>query len=120
MLLKAILVQNHIPIFDKKSATSLGFTKCISLAQSHCGLNPHEAGVMRTIDSLRDAEQHWFLVVSEQILYIHTRALVTVIDEISKRSFKDNLANHLPSRVIPISTKAANNIEMLLDKCKAV
>ena len=116
MLIKAALVQNRIPIFDKKSATSLGFTKCINLAQAHCGVTEQEAGVMRAIDSLRDAEQHWFIVVSEQLLYIHARALVTVVDEILKRSFEDGLADHLPSRVLPVSTMAANNIETLMDK----
>ncbi|MGZ8982977.1 MAG: hypothetical protein ACXW11_03365 [Methylotenera sp.] len=116
MLVKATLVQRHIPIFDKKSATSFGFTKCVNLAQSHCGVTEQEAGVMRAIDSLRDAEQHWFIVVSEQFLYIHARALVTVIDEILRRSFDDGLIDHLPSRVLPISTIAANNIEILMDR----
>lgn len=116
MLLKAVLVQKHIPIFDKKSATSLGFTKCVNLAQAHCGMTEQEAGIMRTIDSLRDAEQHWFIVVSEQLLYIHTRALVTVMDDILKRWFEDALVDHLPSRVLPVSTLTANNIEILMDR----
>lgn len=64
MLIKAALAQQRIPIFDKKTATSLGFTKCVNLAQSHCGVTEQEAGVMRAIDSLRDAEQHWYVVVS--------------------------------------------------------
>lgn len=116
MLIKAALIQKRIPIFDKKSATSFGFAKCLNLAQSHCDVTKHEAGVMRAINSLRDSEQHWFIVVSEQLLYIHARALVTVIDEILKRSFGDSLADHLPSRVLPVSTMAANNIETLMDK----
>ena len=73
MLIKAALVQYHIPIFDKKTATSIGFTKCVNLAQANCGVSEQEAGVMRAIDSFRDAEQHWFVVVSEQLLYIHAR-----------------------------------------------
>lgn len=116
MLIKAALVQYHIPIFDKKTATSIGFTKCVNLAQANCGVSEQEAGVMRAIDSFRDAEQHWFVVVSEQLLYIHARALVTVIDGILKRLFDDELINHLPNRVLPVSTMAANNIETLMDR----
>lgn len=116
MLLKADLVQKRVSIFDKKSATSLGFTKCVNLAQTHCGLTTQEAGAMRAIDSLRDAEQHWIVVVDEQLLYIHARALVTVIDEILKRAFDDALINHLPSRVLPVSTLPATNIEVLMDR----
>ena len=40
---------------------------------------------MRAIDSLRDAEQHWLIIVDEQILFMHARALATVIDEVLKR-----------------------------------
>lgn len=116
MLLKAALIQKRVPIFDKMSATSLGFSKCVNLAQVHCGVSNEEAGVMRTIDSLRDAEQHWFVVVAEQILYVHARALVTVVDEILKRSFDDALVNHLPSRVLPVSTMPVANIEVLMDR----
>lgn len=49
-------------------------------------------------------------------MYIHTRALVTVIDEILRRSFNDELVEHLPTRVLPVSTIAANNIEILIDR----
>ena len=33
----------------------------MNLAKTHCKLTDGEAGVMRTTDSLRDAEQHWML-----------------------------------------------------------
>jgi hypothetical protein len=103
MLVKAALVQKRVAMFDKKSATSLGFGKCVNLAQTHCGLT-EEAGAMRAIDSLRDAEQHWLIIVAEQLLYMHARALVTVVDAVLKRSFDDALENHLPTRVLPVST----------------
>jgi hypothetical protein len=116
MLVKAAIVQKRVPIFDKKSATSLGFAKCLNLAQIHCGLTAGEAGTMRAIDSLRDAEQHWFVVVAEQFLFLHARALVTVVDEVLKRSFEDALVNHLPPRILPISSLPPANIEVLMDR----
>jgi len=79
MLLKAALVQMRIGIFDK-TGRSHGFEKCLNLARSHCRLNENQAGVMRAVDSLRDAEQHWILVAEEDVLYLHARALVTAVD----------------------------------------
>ena len=73
MLLKAALVQKQIRVFDRQKGTSIGFDKCVNLAsQVHtCRLNQSDAGTLRAIDSLRDAEQHWFVVVEEELLYLH-------------------------------------------------
>jgi hypothetical protein len=103
MLLKAALIQKRIHIFDK-AGRAYGFEKCVNLAKAHCGLTDGEAGIMRAIDSLRDAEQHWIIVTEEDVLYVHTRGLVTAIDEVLKRVFNDDLTSHLPARVLPIST----------------
>ena len=80
MLMKAALMQRKVAVFDRKSGRSLGFEKCVNLARQHCGMSEGASGVMRTINSFRDAEQHWLLVLEEDILYLHIRALVTAID----------------------------------------
>jgi len=69
MLLKAVLVQAKAKVFDKDSGQSLGFEKCLRLCQSSHGLSAEQAGIMRAIDSLRDAAQHWFIFVSEDLLF---------------------------------------------------
>ena len=61
MLLKAVLVQNKAAVFDKTTGKSLGFEKCLRLCMSGHGLTAEEAGVMRAVDSLRDAAQHWYV-----------------------------------------------------------
>jgi hypothetical protein len=104
MLLKAALIQRRISIFDG-AGRSCGFEKCINLARAHCGLADGEAGIMRTIDSLRDAEQHWMLVAEQDVLYLHLRGLVTAFDEVLKRVFDDDLTSHLAVRVLPISAE---------------
>ena len=76
MLLKSVLVQNREKVFDKKSGKSLGFARCLHLCKQHYGLTDTEAGIMRTVDALRDAEQHWFLKIEEDVLYLHVRALI--------------------------------------------
>lgn len=116
MLIKAALVQRNVAVFDRKSGRSLGFEKCVNLARQHCPIPEGAAGVMRAIASLRDAEQHWLLVVEEDILYLHIRALVTAIDDILKEVFEDALSAHLPDRVLPVSTTPPRNIDFLIDR----
>ena len=115
MLLKAALVQTRVGIFDK-TGRSYRFEKCLNLAKMHCGLTHGEAGVMRAVDSLRDAEQHWIIFTEEDVLYLHARGLVTAVDEVLKRVFDDDLTSHLPVRVLPISTEPPGDIDFLVDR----
>jgi hypothetical protein len=82
----------------------------------HCGLTDGQAGVMRAIDSLRDAEQHWILVTEEDVLYLHARGLVTAVDEVLKGVFSDDLTSHLPVRVLPVSAETPSDIDFLVDR----
>src|SRR5438876_7964276 len=68
MSVKAALVQQRVNIFDASGRT-FSFEKCANLAKQHCGITEGEAGLMRAIDSLRNAEQHWFLWIDEDVLY---------------------------------------------------
>lgn len=117
MLLKAALVQKQIGVFDRQKGTSIGFDKCVNLASQvqTCRLSQSDAGTLRAIDSLRDAEQHWFVVVEEELLYLHVRALVTIFDEVLYRVFEDRLADHLPPRVFPVSTLPPRDFNFLVD-----
>lgn len=116
MLLKAMLVQKRISVFDKEISKSIGFDRCLGLAQAQCGITSAEAGVMRAVDAMRNSEQHWILVVDENLLYMHVRALVTVIDDVLERLFEARLAEHLPVRVLPVSTTPMADISLLIDR----
>lgn len=116
MLLKAVLVQNRAPVFDKGTGKSIGFEKCLRLCLSGYGLKPEEAGVMRAVDAMRDASQHWFVFVSEDLLYMQTRALISAFDDYLKRALEDDLHTHIPPRVLPVSTKPPGDFEFLIDR----
>jgi hypothetical protein len=116
MLLKGALAQTKISVFDKRSRTSLGFKKCINLATEHCNITTDEAGIFRAIDAIRDAEQHWIVTVSEEILYIHTRAFVTAFDSVLKRSLDGDLATFLPTRVLPVGSRLPSDFDTLIDR----
>lgn len=116
MLLKAILVQKGVRIFDAAKRTSFGFEKCVNLTTMHCKLTPSESGLLRALDAMRDAEQHWMIVVPEDALFLHARALVTTIDDILKRSLADTLADNLPLRVLPVCTHLPETFDILVDR----
>jgi len=117
MLLKAALVQGGAKVFDKKSGRSIGFEAAInqSCQLVTLKLTQDEAGTLRAIDALRDDEQHWFNDVTEGLLYLHARAAVTLFDEVLFRAFEQRLADHLPNRVLPVSTEAPQDILALVD-----
>lgn len=117
MLLKAALVQNGVRVFDEKTGRSEGFEKCVNRATNHAKIKLPEAdaGTLRAIDAMRDDEQHWFNEVGEQLLYRYARAGVTLFDELLEKVFAEHLVDHLPERVLPISTDAPKELTLLLD-----
>jgi hypothetical protein len=104
MLIKAALVQRGQKIFDKSTHKSKGFGRCLNISEEYLQCTKDEVGAFRTIDVLRDTEQHWFALVPEEILYLESRAFVTAFDTILHRTFAEHLSEHLPERVLPIST----------------
>lgn len=116
MLLKAVLVQSRVSVFDEKSGKSIGFDRALNLCRQHYGLTEVEAGTMRMIDALRDAEQHWFTIIEEDVLYLHTRALITVFDTYLKRALDLDLSSRVPARVLPVSTRPAGDFDFLVDR----
>lgn len=117
MLLKASLSQGGAKVFDKQTGRSIGFEAAVNQARnaSSIKLTDDEAALLRAIDALRDDEQHWFNDVAEGLLYLYARGAVTLFDELLTRVFGQKLADHLPTRVLPISTEAPQDFLTLVD-----
>lgn len=116
MLLKAVLVQKNVNVFDKNTGKSFGFDKCVRLCLSNHGLSAQSAGVMRSVDALRDASQHWFIYVSEDLLYMQIRGLITAFDGYLKSVLALDLHSYIPPRVLPVSTLPPGDFEFLVDR----
>lgn len=116
MLLKGSLHEHRYVVVDKTTGQSLGFKKCLNLAQSELKLPASTVGVLRAIDQLRDDEYHYLGLVSEGILFVHLRAAVTIFDQLLKAVFAEALADHLPARVLPISTQPPEDLAILIDR----
>jgi hypothetical protein len=116
MLLKAALYQRGVRLFDRARGRSISFEKCVRLGREHLGLTEDQAGLLRTIDALRDDEQHWLGELSEGLLYVHARAAVTLSDDVLQAVFGERLAGRLPERVLPISTSPPSDLDVLIDE----
>jgi hypothetical protein len=116
MLLKAALRERGVEVFDRDTGRSIGFEKCIRLARQNLGLNDDQVGLLRAIDALRNDEQHWLAAVDEGLLYVHTRAAITLFDEVLTGIFDEHLAEHLPERVLPISSRPIDDVHLLIDE----
>ena len=116
MLLKAGLHERGVPVIDRRTGQSIGFKKCLNLAPMHLGMGDEDVGTLRAIDRLRDDEAHYLGFVSESILYVHLRAGVSIFDRLMTRIFHVSLADHLPARVLPISTQPPQDLDFLIDE----
>lgn len=65
---------------------------------------------------MRDDEQHWFNEVGEQLLYLHAPAGTALFDDLLQRVVGEHLANHLPSRVLPLSVDPPRDLAVLFDE----
>lgn len=115
MLLKAGLSEKKVKVFDDRTGRSIGFEKCVALASEHLALTAEEAGTLRAVDALRDDEQHWLGSVSEELLFLHVRAVIQVLDSVMQRTFSERLADHLPDRALPITTRPLRDFDVLVD-----
>ncbi|MGE5597144.1 MAG: DUF3644 domain-containing protein [Hyphomicrobiales bacterium] len=116
MLLKAALREKQVVVFDKRTGRSIGFDKCVNLATEKLKLSSAAAGTLRALDALRDDEQHYLGCDDEGLLYVHLRAGVTLFDDILRQVFSEGLSDHLPDRVLPISTQPPADLDLLIDQ----
>src|SRR6266498_5756607 len=104
MLLKASLIEKNVRVFDKRKGRSISFDKSVSIGAEKLRLTEEQCGLLRAVDALRDDEQHFIGELSEGLLYLHVRAGVTLFADLLDKNFKEKLGDHLPSRVLPVST----------------
>lgn len=118
MLLKASIVHKGGRIRPPRAAQTIGFDACVRIALSDGTikfLTEEQAITLQMINGLRDAAQHDLIELSEHQLYLHAQSGVTLFRDIVKKVFSLDLASALPSRVLPISTVAPSDIDILFD-----
>ncbi len=116
MLLKAAILHKGGKIREKKKPNTIGFDACIRKGISDSKikfLSEEQALSLQVINSLRDAAQHYLLDISEEQLYLHLQAGVTLFSDILACTFNIKLSERLPKRVLPIATIVPKDISAL-------
>ena len=118
MLMKAAILHKGGRIREPRAKQTIGFDVCVrrSLSDGNIKyLSEEQALVLRTINGLRDAAQHYLLSISEAQLYIHVQSGVTLFRDILKSVFDQELSSLLPERVLPVSTAPPLDLVTLFD-----
>jgi len=117
MLMKAAILHCGKPIREKRAKKTIGFDACVnSLSDGNIKyLTKEQELVMQIINELRNAAQHHLLNISEGQLYIHVQSGVTLFRDLLKIVFGQELATHLPTRVLPVSTSPPTDLATLFD-----
>lgn len=118
LLLKAAIVHRGGRIRRPRAKETIGFDscvrKCVSDADVKC-LTGEEALTIQIINSLRDAAQHYIVDISEQQLYLYAQAGLTLFGKILHDAFDHELTDHLPQRVLPVSTTPPKDFEAIIN-----
>lgn len=118
MLMKAAILHRGGRIREKRAKETIGFDACVrrSLSDGKIKyLSQEQALVLQTINGQRDAAQHHLLDISEAHLYVHVQSGVTLFRDLLKSVFGQELATHLPTRVLPVSTSPPTDLTTLFE-----
>ena len=118
MLMKAAILHRGGRIREKRDKETIGFDACVrrSLSDGEIKyLSEEQALVLQTINGLRDAAHHHLLDISEGQLYVHIQSGVTLFRDLLRDVFGQELATHLPTRVLPVSTSPPTDIATLFE-----
>jgi hypothetical protein len=124
LLLKSTILYygEEIDVEDRGNEQTIGLSACIN--QCHTGsekeqlryLTDDEKITLNKIKHDRDAAAHNLVETSEETLYSFAEAGVTLFDEILDRVYDERLADHVPGRVLPLSTTPPENLSILIDE----
>jgi hypothetical protein len=116
MFLKGAIYEKRRTICDSGTSIAFKFDRCLGIARSDLHiLNEEQAQTLSILDGLRDWAVHNLIGLTEQALYVHTQAAVTLFDQVLEQAFGEHLADHIPTRVLPISTSPPKDMLTFLD-----
>jgi hypothetical protein len=118
MLLKAAILHRGGTIRKPREKQTIGFDECLRKALSSVDvqfLKQEQILQLQALNTLRDAAQHHLVDLSEQHLYVHAQAGLTLFKDIVRTVFDQELAVHLPPRVLPLSTRPPTDLATLFE-----
>lgn len=119
MLLKAAIRHRGGAIRKPREKQTIGFDECLRKALGDGAvqfLKQEQVLQLQALNTLRDSAQHHLVDLSEQHLYIHAQAGLTLFRDIVRAVFMQDLKVHLPPRVLPLSTTPPTDLAALFDR----
>jgi len=118
LILKAAIIHRGGKIREAYERETIGFEKCVRKCLDDANLkflSVDEGLTVQIINSLRDAAQHDVVELSEQELYLHAQAGVTLFRGILSRVFAEKLSDHVPERVLPVSPNPPPDLHTMIE-----
>lgn len=119
MLLKAAILHRDGKIREKGAEQTIGFDSCVRKALTGVKrpiITEEQALSLQIINSLRDAAQHHLVEISEDQLYIHAQAGLTLFRDLLVEVFDEQLSDYMPERVLPVSMSPPTDLATLFDR----
>ena len=119
ILLKAGLLHRGCSIRDTTSGYAYSLETCLNKATNDGKLSFMSAAEcipIRVLNGFRDQAQHYFVEISEQLLYTVSQSTVTLFACLFARLFAVSLSERLPRRVLPLSTSPPESICIIMDE----
>ncbi len=119
LLLKSHIVEKNEKIREPNKNETIGFkaclNKCFSDDQCKC-ITEEQLITLKMINGLRDAAYHYVLDISEQFLYMHIQAGITLFSAILLNSFGIRLAEYFPNHVLPVTVQPPLGLPVVMSK----
>lgn len=119
MLLKAAILHKGGNIRERGSPKTIGLDASIRKGLTDAAvkfLNDNQALTIQAINGIRDACYHHYVAVSEELLYFHAQAGMTLFRDLCRSVFGKELNHVLPSRVLPLSATPPLELSILFDQ----
>lgn len=114
MLLKAAILQRTGSIHEREQRYTYGFDRCLIMAEQQLKIISSDGrSTLSILDAQRDQAAHFYVNMSEDMLYVHAQSGVTLFAEILKEAFGIRLAERLPGRILPVSTRPPRDLVAL-------
>ena len=116
MLLKGCILQQTGSIHDREQRYTYGFDRCLAVAAEQLKIiSSDERATLSILDAQRDQAAHYYVEMSEDILYVHAQSSVTLFSEVLRKVFGFVLSERLPSRILPVSTRPPRDLVALFN-----
>lgn len=112
MLLKGAILEQGGRIRDGDGdGNTYGFETCVNVCRyGHNGdgslrcISESQGAVLHTLNHQRDFAEHEQVQINEGQLYLQSRQCIEIFEKVLEDVFDEQLADHLPERVLPLAT----------------